>query len=177
MDSAHVDMQDPSPYTTIQLIKNQPNFSFFDQVATPEKESAIDLLRKSFSAGVISMEAWMKKNGKAPQWSAYHERMLMHITQLPALSHRIQHGGGPGSINGHGRRGGSNWRMVVSLEKSGVKAWGVYPGGQSGNPGSPYYNQMTELWSQGKYLAFHFTSNPEQLESKMLFTTQFSPFK
>ncbi len=32
-----------------------------------------------------------------------------------------------------------------------IEAYGVYPGGQSGNPGSKYYDNFIESWSTGKY--------------------------
>jgi penicillin amidase len=31
-----------------------------------------------------------------------------------------------------------------------VRAYGVYPGGQSGNPGSPFYNNLLETWRVGQ---------------------------
>ena len=31
-----------------------------------------------------------------------------------------------------------------------LKAWGVYPGGQSGNPGSKYYDNFILDWAAGK---------------------------
>ena len=37
------------------------------------------------------------------------------------------------------------------MDPSGVKAWGHYPGGQSGNPGSLYYDNMVESWTNGHY--------------------------
>jgi penicillin amidase len=63
--------------------------------------------------------------------------------------------------------------MVVSLERDGVKAWGTYPGGQSGNPGSKYYNNLLERWIVGEYYPLQFmkdVSAPEQG-----FVTTFTP--
>ena len=39
--------------------------------------------------------------------------------------------------------------MVVELGPT-PKAYGVYPGGQSGNPGNPNYQNMIETWRQGQ---------------------------
>ena len=30
-------------------------------------------------------------------------------------------------------------------------AYGVYPGGQSGNPGSKYYDNFVDTWAAGQY--------------------------
>jgi penicillin amidase len=38
--------------------------------------------------------------------------------------------------------------MVVELGPR-VRAWGVYPGGQSGNPASPRYMDRLPLWADG----------------------------
>ncbi len=40
--------------------------------------------------------------------------------------------------------------MIVELSDP-PKAWGVYPGGQSGNPGSIFYNNFTNKWVAGEY--------------------------
>jgi penicillin G amidase len=55
--------------------------------------------------------------------------------------------------------------MVVSLEKTKLRAWGVYPGGQSGNPGSPFYNNLLNYWAKGKHYEFQFDSEPTKMKS------------
>jgi penicillin amidase len=48
---------------------------------------------------------------------------------------------------------GPSWRMVATLSgSSGVSAVGVYPGGQSENPASPWYDNLVGLWWNGQYL-------------------------
>jgi penicillin amidase len=48
---------------------------------------------------------------------------------------------------------GPSWRMVATLSgTSGVSAMGVYPGGQSENPASPWYDDLVALWWNGQYL-------------------------
>ena len=58
--------------------------------------------------------------------------------------------GGPGTLNPSSAGGhGPSWRMVVELGDS-VRAWGTYPGGQSGNPVSPHYKDRLPLWRAGE---------------------------
>jgi len=45
---------------------------------------------------------------------------------------------------------GPSWRMVVHLTDE-IEAYGLYPGGQSGNPGSAYYDSFIDYWAAGKY--------------------------
>ena len=40
--------------------------------------------------------------------------------------------------------------MVVELGEP-TQAYGIYPGGQNGNPGSPYYDDFVDTWAKGKY--------------------------
>jgi penicillin amidase len=39
--------------------------------------------------------------------------------------------------------------MVVELSSSELKAWGTYPGGQSGNPASSRYKNHLQEWVNG----------------------------
>jgi penicillin amidase len=78
---------------------------------------------------------------------------IYHALRLPALSAlRIPHAGGPGTLNPlYGARGmeGASWRMVVELGTE-VAAHGIYPGGQSGNPVSPRYDDRLTGWKNGE---------------------------
>lgn len=40
--------------------------------------------------------------------------------------------------------------MIVHLSAR-TEAYGVYPGGQSGNPGSRFYDSFVDTWAAGKY--------------------------
>jgi penicillin amidase len=46
--------------------------------------------------------------------------------------------------------------MIVDLQAGNVQALGVYPGGQSGNPGSKHYDEMVDVWSKGEYYTLDF---------------------
>ena len=74
-----------------------------------------------------------------------------HLTRLPALSRQnVMTGGGVHAINATKPTLGASWRMVVHLTPESV-AFGVYPGGQSGNPGSKYYDNFISTWAAAKY--------------------------
>lgn len=176
LDSAHVAMQYPTAFNTIYLIKTQPNLSFFDLVATPEKETATDILRKSFSAGVKYIEDWKLRKGETLNWGNYKDSYIGHLLRQKALNIPVRSsGGGTAVVNAHTQTHGPSWRMIVSMEKTGVKAIGVYPGGQSGNPGSPFYANMVEPWAKAKYYTLHFVTSPDQLSGKKVSSTQLSP--
>jgi len=146
----------PTTFTTIKLIKENPGLSFFDIQATPEKETAPDVLRKAFVLGVQDIEKWKSEKHKGPRWADFKDTYIGHLLRQEGLSVHVQHGGNHDIVNASSRTFGPSWRMVVSLEKTGLRAWGVYPGGQSGNAGSPYYSNMIEMWGQGTYFSLPF---------------------
>ncbi|MBS1491745.1 MAG: penicillin acylase family protein [Bacteroidetes bacterium] len=165
VSSSKVSLPYPTSFTTIKLIKEKPDLNFFDIQSTPEKETAAEVVKKSFSESVQDIEKWKKENAKEPTWAAYKNSYIQHLARLEPFSYHVIHGGNGSIVNAHGKRNGPSWRMVVSLEKSGVKAWGVYPGGQSGNPGSPYYNSMVTVWTADHYLNLHFNTSASQMQS------------
>jgi len=165
MEGKTVSLPSPTAYTTVKLIKEKPDLSFFDIISTPEKENAADVVRKSFSESVKEISAWKDKKKKEPTWAEYKDSYIQHLARLEPFSYHVKHGGNSSIVNAHGKRNGPSWRMVVSLEKTGVKAWGVYPGGQSGNPGSAYYNNMIDVWTADRYFNLHFNTSAEQIQN------------
>ncbi len=165
----------PSTYLTIKLMKEQPELSFFDIKSTPEKETVKEIIRKSFAEAVEIISKWKKEKSANPRWASYKDAIVNHLLRQKAFSYNIEHGGNSSIVNAHSKTHGPSWRMVVSLEKNGINAWGVYPGGQSGNPGSPYYNNLLNLWTQGKYVKFKFTSESEKMKGKELATITLNP--
>jgi penicillin G amidase len=162
----------PTAYITIKLIKESPDLPFFDITETPEKESASEVVRLAFAKGVERIEKWKTEKNKEPLWADYKDTFIGHLLSgLPAFSRHVQHGGNHDIINASSRTHGPSWRMVVSLEKTKVKAWGVYPGGQSGNPGSPYYDNLLDAWTTGDSFPLQFTADPTRLKNIIRTTT------
>ena len=164
----------PTTFTTIKLLKEQPTLSYFDVRSTSGIETARELLQQSFKLGVDAIETWKTERKKDPTWADYKGTIIRHLMQLDPLSVRVQYGGNHDIVNATTRSHGPSWRMIVSLEKTGVKAWGVYPGGQSGSAGSPYYSNMIPLWASGQYVPLRF-SGTDELSSSALATTIFKP--
>jgi penicillin G amidase len=173
MAGSKVALEFPTEYITIRLMKENSTLSFFDILGTPEKETAKEVIQKSFSSCVAEVEKWKSEHpaSTAVRWADFKDTFVAHLLRLPAFSYHVQHGGGADIVDASTRGHGPSWRMVVSLEKSGIKAWGVYPGGQSGNAGSPYYNSLLDKWSMGEYYPLHFTATPVNLKNYTLAVT------
>ncbi|MFM7091935.1 MAG: penicillin acylase family protein, partial [Bacteroidota bacterium] len=71
-------------------------------------------------------------------------------------------GGSKTAVNAISQTTGPSWKMVVSLGPK-VEAFGLFPGGESGNPGSFYYDNMVEKWAGGKLnsLYYYEKGNPD----------------
>jgi penicillin amidase len=176
MGSAADLLQRPTSYQTIRLMKEQPDLKFFDIQETTQTENARDVIRASFKSSVQKIEAWKKEHGDTVAWGIYKDGFIGHLLPpMKALSVPVIAGGNKDIVNAHSRTHGPSWRMIVSLEKSGVKGWGVYPGGQSGNPGSKYYNNMISRWSTGQYYPLQFLKEAQPDENTGATLTTLNP--
>ncbi len=143
-------MRYPSFDRTLQLAQDEPDARWFDNTSTPARETIADVVTQSFRSAVDSLVRRHGSVGAAWQWGPHKATKIAHLARLDALSAlNVQIGGGNGIVNATTDRTGPSWRMVVALGPQ-PKAYGVYPGGQSGNPGSPYYLNMLETWRTGQ---------------------------
>ena len=86
------------------------------------------------------------------RWDRVRHANVYHLLRIPALSALgIPVQGGQSTLNPSSGRGdfGPSWRMVVELGPE-PRAWGVYPGGQSGNPASQRYLDRLPRWRDGE---------------------------
>ncbi|WP_194774228.1 penicillin acylase family protein [Pararhodonellum marinum] len=163
----------PNDYQIIQLLKNEPEHPVWNDPSTAELETAGDLLRNSFLEMVTFIRDWEGKEENY-QWANYKKTSIQHLVpNFESFSYKnISTGGGRGILNATSERNGASWRMVVELGNK-VTAFGIYPGGQSGNPGSRFYGNMIRKWANGEYLNFNLRKPGE--EEGMLFKTTLIP--
>jgi penicillin amidase len=88
---------------------------------------------------------------KKLNWAAYKGTKVLHLLRLAPLSRlNLAIGGGEHIINATKEVHGPSWRMIVHMTDT-IEAYGVYPGGQSGNPGSKFYDTFVDTWVAGNY--------------------------
>jgi penicillin amidase len=164
-DVENTALDPPFIYQTIYLLKNKGDDAFMDIIATPEKETAKDLFKLSFSEAVKKLNSWKEKNGNL-NWVNYKGTFAGHLLQaLPAFSRfDIPIGGGKNIVNATSENWGPSWRMIVEMT-SPPTALGIYPGGQSGNPGSKYYDNFIDDWAAGKYHSLNFLQSDKPTEA------------
>ena len=175
-DTMSVASYKPHNYHTSYLIKNTPDLAFADVLDSPKKESIKDLWTMTFDASIDSINEWRGRNSEELSWGNYKNTTIQHLMRLEPFSvSGVQIGGNSGIVNAASRRHGPSWRMVVELDKQGVKAWGVYPGSQTGNPGNPTYANMIEPWATGKYLSLRFSNSPGALAEDAILVQTLTP--
>jgi len=162
----------PSENVLIESIHKDSAYKFIDDISTPEKESLDGVLVRSLRKATTKLKA-LEKEGKL-EWSKYKDTRVNHLLRQTAFSRlHLPIGGGSGIINATKEDHGPSWRMVVELTDD-VEAWGVYPGGQSGNPGSKYYDTFIDSWATGKYYRLWVMKPGEQNDKRIIAKLSFS---
>src|SRR5687768_8836432 len=94
MDNARHSLIRPTTYTTIKLLKENPELEFFDILQTQQKETAGDVIRKAFALGVQDIEEWKTRHPTLPVWAEYKDSYIGHLLPpLTALSIPVKTGG------------------------------------------------------------------------------------
>ncbi|MBP6825783.1 MAG: penicillin acylase family protein [Saprospiraceae bacterium] len=162
----------PESWRFIDLLGNDTSSIFFDHPATARREYARDIVNESFGL----MQAYFHKNPqKRSNWGQFMGFALKHLAQIDAFSRLdVVVGGHRTAPNAMQKTHGPSWRMIVDMGEK-VKGYGVYPGGQSGNPGSPFYDNMVDTWAKGNYYDLLLLQSAEEGSSRILGTQTFSP--
>ena len=149
-----VPMSRPAMDRTIHLIEHEGTSRWWDNVKTKnKKETMREVISGSFQA---ALDTLAKHHGPmGPEWAWYKQKEtgVRHlIPGMDALSRlHIPVGGGGSIVNATTTRTGPSWRFIVELSNKGTpKAYGIYPGGQSGNPGSSHYDDLIDTWAKGE---------------------------
>ena len=162
----------PDGWRWIEMLQSDTASIFFDIKETPGRETATDVVLESFK----QMEDYFQKNpSKKTNWGESRPFAIKHLALIDAFSRLdLKPGGHKTAPNAVSNSNGPSWRMMVELDKE-VKAKGVFPGGQSGNPGSRWYDNMVESWAKGEYFDLQFLKTAEDTNEHLLGLQTFSP--
>ena len=126
---------------------------WWDRVETPDTvEQRDDILASALAAGLVAV---LRRHGEPDaggwRWNGIRHARIRHQLYLRALSAEVPVQGGQNTLNPSSGDGsfGPSWRMVVELGPE-VRGWGVFPGGQSGNPASRWYDDRIQRWADGE---------------------------
>ncbi len=167
----------PTQWRTVNMLREEPTNKYFDVVATTDKiETAKDVVTAAFHAMMADMA---KKTAeiataypKSPtvNWSKVKDTEIPHIANIPGFGRsHIDVGGQAKSVNAIKKNHGPSWRMIVELDTV-PHAWVVYPGGQSGNPGSKNFDAFVDTWAKGQYYEAIYMRSPAETNKRIVLT-------
>ena len=162
----------PEYYTLVEALLRDSAFKFIDNINTPEQETIANVVLSALKKAVPALSK-AEADGKL-EWAKFKDSGVRHLLRIPALSRfHLPVGGGKNIINATKDFHGPSWRMIVQLTDK-TEAYGVYPGGQNGNPGSKYYDSFVDQWASGKYYSLWFMHEEDKQDKKIKWKMVFS---
>ncbi len=169
MHNDSISYMKPSIWRTLELIDLEPSHTLFDHLETEKIEDAIDNINLSFGQLTTAYRSKESKN-----WKERNRVSINHLLNIPGYSkYELDVNGCGDALNAVKGGFGPSWRMVVELGEN-PKAWAIYPGGQSGNPLSKYYDNMIDDWAKGEYYELSF-KDEDYFKSNHLFSRTILP--
>ena len=161
----------PFESTLVEALLKDTAYKFLDNINTAQKETLADDL----IAAMKKTASTLKKAEQSQnfEWGKYKQTTIYNLAKLPAFSRNVITGGSVHNINANKmdiakkQAHGPSWRMVISLTAK-TEAYGVYPGGQSGNPGSKYYDSFVDQWTAGKYYSLWMMTKEETADKRVI---------
>ncbi len=169
--------EQPEEQTTMELLKKDSTaLKFIDNVNTPTIETLYDIVTDALNKASIALKEKEAK-GKL-EWAKSKDPGIYHISDksksvlLPFARRSLPVGGNGNIINALTQSHGPSWRMIVQLSTP-TEAYGVYPAGQSGNPGSQYYDSFVDSWVKGEYYRLWFMRAGDKTDKKVRWVMRF----
>ncbi len=160
----------PSRNVTASVLVNDKRGAPIHPLFSSEKLTAS--IRNSFAAATDTLAARYGVFGEAWAWKQTRKTTIQHLARIAPFSReRLETSGNYNCVNATGTTSGPSWRMVVELGDT-VRAWGIYPGGQSGDIGSKFYDQMIDDWTQGNYYKLLFLKSSTEQASGIVGKTR-----
>lgn len=144
----------PPRSVTLALLAQDSLSAAFDDARTTVRESAGTIARAAFDDALDTVRARRAALGlhadSAFTWGRARPVSIPHLLRLGPLGVKgLEVNGCRECVNAQKTSHGPSWRMAVQTGKR-PEAWGIYPGGQSGNPGSPRYAAFVKDWAEGR---------------------------
>ena len=161
----------PEIWRTIDFLENEPLNVFWDIQATPDRETPEMVITKAFKEMFEKVKPLLDEVDY--NWGKHWTHEIPHMANIPAFSRmNVEVGGYGEALNAIKKASGPSWRMIVELGPE-VRAYGIYPGGQSGNPGSPFYDQMISDWAIGNYYELFYMKTLEDKRQPIIQNARF----
>jgi penicillin G amidase len=156
----------PGEQTLMELLKKDSAMKFIDNINTPHKETLFDAVTTALKKASFDLKK-KEAEGKL-EWTKFKNPTIYHLikTLEPFARKGLNVGGNGNIVNAVTHSHGPSWRMIVQLTTP-TEAYGVYPGGQSGNPGSKFYDNTVDTWANGKYNQLWYMREGDKNDAKV----------
>ncbi len=147
---------------------NEKNSDWFDNIATSEEEDFEMLALAGFRRTIKELSEELGEIDASWQWQNYRGTDINHLAKIPGFGRTdLKTSGGKYIPNATQKTHGPSWRYVVELGDH-PKAYGIYPGGQSGFPGSIHYDEFVNDWVNGVLYPLNYPENINDIQGKKL---------
>jgi penicillin amidase len=142
---------------------HDPGNPAFSPPGSGHRRNAAAVMRTAFASAVTELHGQLGGGAASWSWGRLHRTKLNSLIPGAALGYGPRASGGDpwtpdATYGGLTSSAGATWRMVVSWPGSGSGSGsggpaGVasFPGGQSENPASPWYDNLVGGWWAGRY--------------------------
>lgn len=133
-----------------------------------KKETVSEMILYAFQKTIKELTEQLGRKGDKWTWGKVRNSEIRHLIRVPAFGvPNLTSNGCFDCPNATSQYKGPSWRMVVAVGKN-PKAFGIYPGGQSGNTGSHYYSNFIPQWQNGELAELLFLRNNTDKSSKIV---------
>ena len=152
-----------------ELIENNPFSSWFDNKKTTPIENFTDISNQSFKEISTNLSSQFDEvNNHKLEWGNYQGTNILHLAKIPGLGNtHLYTSGGLWTVNATTKHFGPSWRSVIEMSSPQIIK-GIYPGGQSGFPGSIYYDNMVSDWVEGSLYNLQFSNNQADIKGHQI---------
>ena len=153
----------PSIDKLSELIEKNPNSLWFDNKETLIVENFSDISYKSFRQIVNDLFTQFDDLDSSLEWGNYQGSDILHLAKIPGLGKlNLYTSGGIYTVNAKSKHFGPSWRSIITMDQPKILK-GIYPGGQSGYPGSKYYDNMIQDWVNGQLYDLQFSNIKDEI--------------
>ncbi|HWC55331.1 MAG TPA: penicillin acylase family protein [Chitinophagaceae bacterium] len=163
----------PESQTLLEALLKDSTFKYIDNINTAQKETLFDAITTALQEAIPVLQK-EEKDGKL-EWAKHQDPTIFHLlkTITAFAKEGLPVGGGGDIINATTHEHGPSWRMIVQLSSK-TEAYGVFPGGESGNPGSKYYDNFVDKWTKGEYYLLWMMQRTDGKDPKVKWTMTMS---
>jgi penicillin amidase len=174
LNQSKVPLLKPEKFVLLEALEKNSAFKFVDNINTPVEETLTTQVTSALKKAAKHL-AQLEKEDKI-EWAKYKNTTVYHLLKTNAMAFArpgLMNGGGHGIVNASQHDHGPSWRMIVELTTP-TKAFGIYPGGQDGNPGSKFYDNFVDKWTKGEYYTLWVMNDNEIKDKRVKWKMTFS---